>query len=166
MLELRTLGLSEAQRVMQAVVDHQEATGHGSIAVVVVDKSGEIIAGLRTDGAAPRYFKAAHRKAYTAAVMERDTSAVMDSWNNQRREGMFGPQDWNDSMLTSLYGGICVVFDSEVVGGIGVAGGRGGGDGPTSDWSFALAGLAGLGDGFSRRAARGRVRPAAESVEG
>jgi len=155
MHEMKSLGLEEAQTVIAAVLEHQKACGHRGIAVVVVDKPGEIIAGLRTTGMSARYFKAAQRKAYTAAVMERDTSAVMDFWNSQQSQGMRGPSDWNDGMLTSLHGGICVVFAGEVVGGIGIAGGAGGGESPTSDWSFAEAGLRALGEGFARRRTRG-----------
>jgi uncharacterized protein GlcG (DUF336 family) len=103
-----------------------------------------------------RYFRAAHRKAYTAAVMERDTSAVMEFWNGQQAAGMRGPSDWNDPMLTSLHGGICVTYKGEIVGGIGAAGGSGGeANSPSSDWGIAEAGLAALGEGYTR-GARGR----------
>jgi uncharacterized protein GlcG (DUF336 family) len=126
MIEVKTLSTEDAQNVIQAVLDHIKKIGHRGCGIVVVDKNGDIIAGLRTSGMHERYFRAAHRKAYTAAVMERDTSAVMEFWNGQQAAGMRGPSDWNDPMLTSLHGGICVTYKGEIVGGIGAAGGSGG----------------------------------------
>jgi len=88
--------------------------------------------------------------------MERDTSALMDFWNGQRESGMMGPSDWNDPMLSSLHGGICVTYKGDIVGGIGAAGGSGSAhDDPHSDWAIAEAGLTALGEGFTR-GARGR----------
>jgi uncharacterized protein GlcG (DUF336 family) len=158
MIEVKTLSTEDAQNVIQAVLDHIKKIGHRGCGIVVVDKNGDIIAGLRTSGMHERYFRAAHRKAYTAAVMERDTSAVMEFWNGQQAAGMRGPSDWNDPMLTSLHGGICVTYKGEIVGGIGAAGGSGGEAGaPNSDWGIAEAGLAALGEGYTR-GARGRLR--------
>ena len=151
MLTVKTLSTEDAQKVIDAVLEHQAKTNHRGIAVVVVDKHGAIIAGLRTSGMHGRYFLAAHRKAYSAAVMERDTSAIAAFWNRQQSDGMRGPSDWNDTMLTSLHGGICVQFGNDIVGGIGCAGG-GSGEGEVSDWGFAEAGLAALGEGFKRGA--------------
>ena len=156
MYEMKTLDTEDAQKVIAAVIAYREQMKHRGIAVVVVDKYGDVIAGLRTTGMHGRYFKAAQRKAYSAAVMERDTSALMDFWNQQQSEGMRGPSDWNDVMLTSLHGGLCIQFGKEIVGGIGCAGGSGGDpNNPLSDWAFAEAGLRGLGEGFTR-GARGR----------
>jgi uncharacterized protein GlcG (DUF336 family) len=153
MQTFRSLGLDDANRVVAAVLEHARGGGYRGVAVVVVDKGAEIIASQRMDGLAGRYFHSAHRKAYTAAAFERDSLAVRDFWNEQGSRGHRGPADWNDPLLTTLPGGLCVVFDGEVVGGIGVAGGGVSGD--FSDESFALIGLRALGDGFSHRERRG-----------
>lgn len=153
MQELKSLGLDEAKRVMESVETHARDGGYRGIAVAVVDKGAAIIAALRMDGLAARYFDSAHRKAYTAAAMERDTAAVRDFWQEQGARGHQGASDWNDLMLTTLPGGLAIVFDGEVVGGIGVAGGGISGD--FSDDAFALVGLRALGEGFSHRERRG-----------
>src|SRR6266702_5865964 len=139
MFDKATLSLGEALRAVTAAIRAAEDVGSREprtwpgIAVTVVDKEGELIAGARMDGMAPRFFRAAHRKAYTAAVMERDTAGVMEFWNRQEAAGHRGPHDWNDPMLTTLPGGYVVIEGGEVVGAIGVAGGGG----EISDWQFA-----------------------------
>jgi uncharacterized protein GlcG (DUF336 family) len=147
MYEKTTLGLEEGLRVVHAVVEAATAAGPRTwpgVAVAVVDKEGELIAGARMDGMAPRFFRAAHRKAYTAAVMERDTAGVMEFWNRQESEGHRGPHDWNDSMLTTLPGGYVVKYGTRIVGGIGVSGGSG----EHRDDYFAEIATKALGEGF------------------
>ena len=153
MQQLRSLGLAEANRVIESVLAHARVGGYRGVAVVVVDKGAAIISGQRMDGLARRYFDSAYRKAYTAAAMERDTAAVRVFWQEQQSRGHQGPGDWNDPMLTTLPGGLSVVLDGEVVGGIGVAGG--GVTGDFSDDAFALVGLKALGEDFSHRERRG-----------
>jgi uncharacterized protein GlcG (DUF336 family) len=119
------------------------------VAVAVVDKEGELITGARMDGMAARFWRAAHRKAYTAAVMERDTSGVMAFWNQQLSRGHRGPHDWNDPMLTTLPGGYVVRYGTRIVGGIGISGGSGNRD----DDHFAEIAIAALGDGFRHTSA-------------
>lgn len=146
MLVQASLGLDEASKVIASVVENAKSKSW-RIAVVVVDRTGELLACARMDGRAPRFLKAAQRKAYTAAVFEMDTSGLIKFWNRQESEGHRGPHDWNDPMLTTLPGGICVVHDGKVVGAIGVAGG-GGGEG-VRDWDFAEIAFQALGAGFT-----------------
>ena len=148
MIEMKTLGLAEATRVIEATSAAALAVTTRTwpgVAIVVVDKFGQIIAAARMDGMAARFLHAAHRKAYTAAVMERDTSGVIEFWNHQEQEGHRGPHDWNDSMLTTLPGGFVVRHGRSIVGGIGVSGGT---VSPYSDNDFAEIALAALGEGF------------------
>jgi uncharacterized protein GlcG (DUF336 family) len=123
-----TLGLAEGLRIVNAVVEAARAVSGRTwpgVAVAVVDKHGELIAVARMDGMAPRFVRAAHRKAYTAAVMERDTAGVMEFWQVQASAGHRGTHDWNDPMLTTLPGGYVVRHGTKVVGGIGLSGGSG-----------------------------------------
>ena len=152
MLAQRSLGLDDAQRAVTAVVDYAREK-HWRIAVVVVDRTGELIACARMDGRAPRFLKAAHRKAYSAAIFEMDTNGIMQFWARQESEGHRGPADWNDPMLTTLPGGLCVVHSGKVVGALAVSGGGStGSSGGTSDWDFAEVAFQGLGAGFSHSA--------------
>ena len=157
MLEFDVLALDDAQKMVNAAVDYVKAGGHRGIAVAVVDKTGRIISGARMDGMAPRYFDAAHRKAYTAAVFERDTAGVIDFWAAQEKHGHRGPHDWNDPMATTLPGGYVVCHGHQggpfggmdVIGGVGVAGGEG--SGTFSDDAIAEVAIAALGAGFRHR---------------
>ena len=147
MLDYKTLSLEEAQRAVDAVVKAAKDANHQGIAVVVVDKAGDVIAAARMDGKAGRFFKAAQRKAYTSAIFERDTAGVKKFWNQQGEQGHRGPNDWNDTMLTTLPGGFCVLSGKHVVGGLGVAGGNQ----QISDEAFAEIGMKGLGSEFRHR---------------
>lgn len=128
-LEFDVLGLEEAQTMINAALSYVRERGLPPAVVVVTDKTGRMIASARMNGAPPRYIDAAHRKAYTAAVFERDTAGVMEFWANQERQGHRGPHDWNDSMITTLPGGLVVCHGQrggnlstwDVVGGVGVA---------------------------------------------
>jgi glc operon protein GlcG len=146
MLVQRSLGLDDALRVINTVVEDARRK-NWRIAVVVVDRTGELIACARMDGRAARFVKAAHRKAYSAAIFEMDTNGLIKFWQRQEKEGHRGPADWNDPMLTTLPGGLCVVHDGKVVGAVAVAGG-GGGEG-TTDWDFAEIAFQALGPGFT-----------------
>jgi uncharacterized protein GlcG (DUF336 family) len=157
MLEYDVLSLEDAQKMVSAAVDYVKRGGYRGVAVVVVDKTGRIIAGARMDGLAARYWDAAHRKAYTGAAFERDTAGVIDFWAAQEKQGHRGPHDWNDPMATTLPGGYVVChgqrggpFGSlDVVGGVGVAGGGESGD--YSDEAIAEVAIKALGDGFRHR---------------
>ena len=157
MLEYDVLSLAEAQRMVSAAVDYAQVGRYRGVAVVVVDRSGRIITGARMDGLAPRLFDAAHRKAYTAAIFERDTAGVVEFWAAQEKQGHHGPHDWNDPMLTTLPGGYVVCHGNrggpfgglDVVGGLGVAGGQE--DGDFSDDAIAEVAIKALGDGFRHR---------------
>jgi uncharacterized protein GlcG (DUF336 family) len=161
MYDKTTLGLAEALRAVTAAiraaedVDAQRARTWPGIAVTVVDKEGQLIAGARMDGMAPRFLLAAHRKAYTAAVMERDTAGVMEFWNRQEAAGHRGPHDWNDPMLTTLPGGYVVKHRTKIVGGLGISGGS---SGECDDEYFADIAMRALGDEFRHASAWDRKR--------
>jgi uncharacterized protein GlcG (DUF336 family) len=148
--DYKTLSLAEARKLVDTAIAHVEAQGLPAMAVVVVDRAGEVIASGRMDGLHPRYIKAAHRKAYTGAIFERSPIGMNDMWTRQEGEGHKGPSDWNDSMLTTIPGGLCILNDErgrpEVVGGIGVAGS----DQP-DEVAVAEAAVKALGEHFSFR---------------
>ncbi len=104
-------------RAIEAVVGEASRDAK-PMAVAVTDNHGELICCLRMDGAAPRVLRHAIRKAYTAAVMARDTVAFKEDLHE--REGAL--DQWGDSQLTTLQGGVAVKADGECVGGIGVGG--------------------------------------------
>ncbi|GEM_PF-1512098 len=156
MLVQRSLGLDEGLKVVNAVVDYAKSK-NWRVCVVVLDRTGEMVASARMDGRAARFYKAAHRKAYSAAIFEMDTDGIIKFWDRQAEHGHRGPSDWNDSMLTTLPGGVCVVHDGKVVGAIGVAGG--GSDPGVGDWDFAELAFQALGHGFTHTNVMHQDRP-------
>lgn len=154
-VEYNVLGLEDAQTMIEAALSHVRQKGLPPMAVCVVDKAGRMIASARMDGTAARYVDAAHRKAYSAAVFERDTAGIIDFWEGQARQGHQREADWNDRMVTTLAGGFVVCHGRrgghlsmwDVVGGIGVAGD----DAADNENEVAEVAIQALGEGFRHR---------------
>ena len=92
--------------------------GDGPIAVAVTGPTGDVAYLVRQDGASAVDVRNAERKAYTAAFIGRDTSAYRLQLAHDGRT----VADWSDAMVTTLHGGWTLHRQSQVIGGIGVAG--------------------------------------------
>ncbi|HEX9661587.1 MAG TPA: heme-binding protein [Candidatus Binatia bacterium] len=112
-----SLGLEEAQRAIAAVFDQAKKDGR-AVAVAVVDNHGDLITCARMDGAHARVLRHAIRKAYTAALMGRDTVAFKKDMQDAGRS----LTDYGDSSLTTLQGGLVVRSGNQVVGAIASGG--------------------------------------------
>jgi glc operon protein GlcG len=112
-----SLGLEEAQRAIAAVFEQAKKDGR-AVAVAVVDNHGDLITCARMDGAHARVLRHAIRKAYTAAVMGRDTVAFKKDIQDAGRS----LTDYGDSSLTTLQGGLVVRSGNQVVGAIASGG--------------------------------------------
>jgi uncharacterized protein GlcG (DUF336 family) len=153
-LEYNVLELSEAQQLVEKALDYVRQNNLPPAAVVVCDKFGEVLAGARMDGCSHMYWRSAHRKAYSAAIFERDTEGLIDFWAGQERNGHKGPMDWNDTMLTTLSGGLAVCNGPgdgpyggfAVVGGIGVST-----EEPADEYRIAEVAVESLGGEFRHR---------------
>ena len=116
--------------MIAAAVDYIKANNLPPMCLWVCDKAGVTVASMRMDGTAARYVHAAHRKAYSSAVFERDTAGIIDFWEGQAKSGHQREADWNDPMVTTLPGGYCVCNGRrggnlqmwDVIGGFGSAG--------------------------------------------
>jgi glc operon protein GlcG len=117
MLHQVSLGLDEAQRGIAAVLEQAKKDGK-AIAVAVVDNHGDLISCARLDGAHARVLRHAIRKAYTAAVMARDTTVLEKDIRDKGRS----LADYGDSSLTTLQGGTVIFSGGQVVGAIGTGG--------------------------------------------
>jgi len=117
MLPQLSLGLEEAQKAIAAVFEQAKIDGR-AVAVAVVDNHGELIACARMDGAHARVLRHAIRKAYTAAVMGRDTLAFKKDMQDAGRT----LSDYDDGSLTTLQGGLVVRVDKQIVGAIASGG--------------------------------------------
>ena len=107
-----------AIRALDAIAEAARAAGF-IVAIAIVDAHGDLVAARRMDGARPRSMRAAIRKAYTAAVMDRDTDAFHREIVTRALQIAY----YGDAQLTALGGGIVVTApDGTTLAGIGVTG--------------------------------------------
>ena len=118
MLQFESLGLVEAEKAIAAGIDAARRLGR-PMAFAVTDSGAELIASARMDGAHARILRHSIRKAYTAATMCRHTLAF--ARDLKERGGAL--DQWGDSDLTTLPGGLVVQRGSMVVGAVGAGGG-------------------------------------------
>lgn len=120
------LNLAGAELILAAAKKKAAASGW-KMNVTVVDDGGHLIAFARMDGARPASVSTALTKAVSAATFRQETGPLppkgepdlLLSLSLQNAASASGGK------VTSLKGGIPVVVDGQVVGGVGVAGGNG-----------------------------------------
>lgn len=117
MPERREIGQAEARALIAMVADRLEANGQDA-AIAVVDRHGELVAFLRTDGCGLAPITIAINKAFTAA-RERVESSVLGE--RSRTEG-FPLANFGDPRYVGWGGGVPLIADGEVIGAIGVSG--------------------------------------------
>ena len=103
------------QRVLQRAAEDKL---DNDIAVAVVDAHGELICFTRKDNAAFHAGVLAKNKAYTAA-RDRQATSSLGAWAKETGKDM---GYWTDSKITGIAGGVPVIVDGKVVGGVGVSG--------------------------------------------
>lgn len=102
--------LSKAVELAQKINKH--------IAVAVTGPEGELISFLRMDGANPASAQIAQSKAYTSARDCKSTKAQGEFMRKDNREQGY----WTDSKITGFGGGLHIIQNGKVIGGIGVSG--------------------------------------------
>lgn len=124
-----------AAKIIDAAFAEAEKSGH-HVTVTVVDKSGQILAVRRHHNAGVHTLRASYKKAYTANSQKRTTAAIAEGVKN----GTI-PEDirYLDENISIMDGGIPIVIDNVVIGGIGVGGAHG-----NEDTRIAEAGLKAL----------------------
>jgi uncharacterized protein GlcG (DUF336 family) len=90
--------------------------------IAIVDDNGWLVALHRMDGALIPTADIARDKAWTAAVFRMPSSAITQFGNHANPGFGFNNQNWNDR-LTTIAGGLPIMNDSKVIGGVGVCGG-------------------------------------------
>ncbi len=100
--------------LVAAELERREAAA----AVAVVDSHGELVAFLRTDGCRLPSITIAINKAFTAA---REQIATLELGARSREEG-FPMTNFGDSRYVSWGGGMPLVREGTVIGGVGVSG--------------------------------------------
>lgn len=131
------LPLALATKAAQTALAQCTKDGY-RVSVTVVDRAGVVRAMLREDGAGSHTIDSSRKKAYTSASMRRPTSTFAELI--AKMPALQGLRDMSDNILI-LGGGLPIVFDGDVVGGIGV----GGAPGAHLDTACAQAGLKSIG---------------------
>jgi uncharacterized protein GlcG (DUF336 family) len=130
------LGLDDAERARDAILAALTPTDNPA-ALAIADEYGVPILLLRQDGAPTRMLSRARAKAYTAANLGLDTVIFRDAHLKARQRTL---NDWGDSMITSLQGGLAIRQDGKVIGGMAMSG-----NSTTRDEALARVGLEALG---------------------
>ena len=116
------LPVALATQSATAAMEKCKADGY-RVSVAVVDRGGRVKVLLRGDGAGPHTLNSSRKKAYTAASMRRPTSEFAQLITQM--PAIQGLRDMDPDILI-LGGGLPIVMEGEVVGGIGVGGAPGG----------------------------------------
>ncbi len=103
--------------IIQTILEELETAQRGG-AVAVTDAHGELMAFVRTDGCALPSLYNAINKAFTAARRRVPTRQFREEF---RKEGL-SISYFGDARYTGLGGGIPLIVDGEVIGGVGVSG--------------------------------------------
>ena len=119
LLEQRRPSLALALRLLQGVRE-EAAARELALAICVVDAGGHVIAAQRMDGAALGALSLAEGKAYTAVLWGTRTGDFTESTQP-------GGPDWGwnttDPRVVVYAGGIPLLVDGALVGGLGASGG-------------------------------------------
>ena len=119
LLEQRRPSLALALRLLEGVRE-EAAARELALAICVVDAGGHVIAAQRMDGAALGAISLAEGKAYTAVLWGTRTGDFTESTQP-------GGPDWGwnttDPRVVVYAGGIPLLVDGALVGGLGASGG-------------------------------------------
>jgi glc operon protein GlcG len=116
--EHKTLTLDGAERVIDAAKAYARQNNAPGGVIAVVDAGGNLMALERLDGTFSAGASISIGKARTAVLFKRPTKFFEDLINKGRTAMTALP----DSFFTPLQGGVPVVVEGEIVGGVGVSG--------------------------------------------
>lgn len=116
--EKKSLTLDGAKKVIAAAVAEAKAKNAPGAVIAVTDEGGNLMALERLDGTFAAGATISTGKARTAVLFKRPTKVFEDIIRNGRTPMIALP----DSLFTPLQGGIPIVVEGQVVGGVGVSG--------------------------------------------
>ena len=110
--------MAQVQAAMSAMVKKGMETPNEPVAMAVVDSAGNLLAYLTMDNL--RIFSRRHaiRKAYTSAMMGLNSGENAQRLHSQGRS----IAEQGDPMMTHGQGGLVIMKDGVILGGIGVGG--------------------------------------------
>ena len=113
------LSHSDALRIIQVIQKELEMHPEGrGAAIAVTDAQGELLAFLRTDGCKLPSINIAINKAFTATREQKESRLIGDS---SKADG-FPMTNFGDLRYTAWGGGVPLIYQGQVVGGVGVSG--------------------------------------------
>lgn len=120
MYDETVLGLTEARKAIQAMLDRAMREPDRPVAMAVVDAHGKLVEFVRMDGCRLLPQQLAYKKAYTSAIMRSDTGAVAERFKSMGRS----MSDFGDPNMIALQGGVIIQRpgDNAFLGAIGVSG--------------------------------------------
>jgi uncharacterized protein GlcG (DUF336 family) len=128
----RLLSLAVARTIAEAAFEECSSRGFRT-AVVVVDRSGTLLAALRHEQAHPVTVEMAQRKAYTAVVFRDSTLEFQRGTANDPARAA----QRDVPGILALGGGVPILVANEILGGVASSGSS-----PTADDECARAGIA------------------------
>ncbi len=141
----KSLTLEGAKKVIAAAVAEAKAKNAPGAVIAVTDEGGNLMALERLDGTFAAGATISTGKARTAVLFKRPTKVFEDIIRNGRTPMIALP----DSLFTPLQGGIPIMVDGEVVGGVAVSGAAS----AQQDEELAIAGANALSGGAMMAAA-------------
>jgi len=112
------LSFEQVRAAMSAMIDKAMQPPAEPVAMAIVDDTGNLVAYAKMDNL--RIFSRRHalRKAYTSAIVGMDSGAHAERIHGQGRN----MSDLGDPNLTHGQGGLVLMQDGVILGGIGVGG--------------------------------------------
>jgi uncharacterized protein GlcG (DUF336 family) len=114
------ISAAEAHAIIEGAIAYAREK-NTRMGVVVLDTSGEMVAGERMDGASGRNVHFAEGKAF-AAVMYRTTTQALSELYKSRPDRYFGIMNMYGNKVYLVGGGVPIAVDGKLVGAVGVAG--------------------------------------------
>lgn len=121
MYQKETIGLEEAQRAINAILQEQAKDPQKrAISIAVVDDNGDLVFFARTDGGRSVTGDVAMRKAYTSVRVRSNSGAFAERLKQTGRS----ISDMGDPRMIGFQGGVCIMKPGSQVciGAIGVSG--------------------------------------------
>jgi uncharacterized protein GlcG (DUF336 family) len=122
MITIKSLGLAEADRIIQSGIAHANKIGSPST-IAVVDVGGTIVAQARMDGASLSSVALAYNKAYTSLSCRLATSDITKI--AQPGGDFYGIANGLGGRAIIFPGGIPIEIQGQTVGAVGASGGNG-----------------------------------------
>ena len=119
MHDVKSLGLKEARKIVDAIIDASEKSEGLPMAAAVVDRHGDLVYFERMDGATPITARMAVTKCYSAMEFLRDTIASREVQEKLDLKSY----EFSSTTYTTIPGGVLIkTKDGKVVGAVGTSG--------------------------------------------